>query len=191
MTHTWRRRWEWTSNAAHVDRMHAAQNTGPAVPIIDGRRLETLVIITDESAARVWRRTRATTTSRGLTRSRSAVLTVSTPSYALELETSSVPNKSANPLRTSRIREVPSTPTLSTSRVRSIVRSCETFTTLARGSPASPRRRRTFPGMAPSRRFDVMAATTVVEMVLRLNRSCWTTRAGRRPAGADPSDAPK
>ena len=62
---------------------------------------------------------------------------------------------------------------------------------MARGSPASPRRRRTFPGMPPSRRFDVMAATTVVEMALRLNRSCWTTRAGRRPAGTEPSAAPK
>jgi hypothetical protein len=75
--------------------------------------------------------------------------------------------------------------------VRSMVRIWETFTTLARGSPASPRRRRTLPGMAPSRRFDVTAATTVVEMALRLNRSCCTTRAGRRPAGAEPSTGPK
>jgi hypothetical protein len=86
----------------------------------------------------------------------------------------------AVPLRTSRILTPPRTPTRSTSRVRSIVRIGETLTTLARGRPASSRRRRPFPGMAPSRRFDVTAATPVVEMTLRLNRSCWATRAGRQ-----------
>ncbi len=106
-------------------------------------------------------------------------------------EISSVPSSSARPFRTSRILPAPSIPTRSTSRVRSMVRIWETFTTLARESPASPRRRRTFPGMAPSRRFDVTAATTVVEMALRLKRSCCTTRAGRRPAGAEPSAGPK
>ena len=106
-------------------------------------------------------------------------------------ETSSVPRSSARPLRTSCILPTPRAPTRSPSRVRSIVRIWETLTTLARGSPASPRRRGTFPGMAPSRRFDVTAATTVVEIALRLNRSCCTTSAGRRPAGAEPSAGPK
>lgn len=31
----------------------------------------------------------------------------------------------------------------------------------------------------------------VVEMALRMSRSCCTTRAGRRPAGAEPSTGPK
>jgi hypothetical protein len=35
----------------------------------------------------------------------------------------------------------------------------ETFTTLGTVGPASPRRRRTFPGIDASRRFDVTAAT--------------------------------
>src|SRR2546425_653285 len=76
-----------------------------------------------------------------------------------------------------------------------MVRSWETLTTLARGSPASPCRRRTLPGMAPSRRFDVTAATTVVEMVLREVRRgeelveppcdvCVTARPNRVPQDA-------
>jgi hypothetical protein len=65
------------------------------------------------------------------------------------------------------------------------------YTLGVRRPPASPCRRRTFPGMAPGRRFEVTAATTVVERSLRLNRSCWTTRAGRRLAGAEPSAGPK
>ena len=98
---------------------------------------------------------------------------------------SSVPSSSASPFKTSRSLDAPSTPTLSTNPVRSIVRICETLTTLARGRPASPRLRRIFPGMTPSLRFDVIATTTVVGMALLLNRSCCTTRAGRRPAGAE------
>ena len=104
---------------------------------------------------------------------------------------SSVPKSSTSTWRTSLSLVGPRTPTRSLSRLRSTVRNCETFTTLGRESPASPRRRRTFPGMAASRRFEVTAATTIVEMALRLNRSCWTTRAGRRPAGSEPSGAPK
>jgi hypothetical protein len=104
---------------------------------------------------------------------------------------SSVPKSSTSPWRTSLSLAGPRTPTRSPSRLRSTVRNCETFTTLGRESPASPRRRRTFPGMAASRRFEVTAATTIVEMALRLNRSCWTTKAGRRPAGSEPSGTPK
>jgi hypothetical protein len=103
----------------------------------------------------------------------------------------SVPNRSASPFRTSSSLAGPSTPMRSLKRLRSMVRSCEILTTLGCNSPASPRRSRTFPGMAASRRFEVMAATTIVEIALRLNRSCCTTKAGRRPAGSDPSGAPK
>jgi hypothetical protein len=104
---------------------------------------------------------------------------------------SSVPNSSASPARTSDSLDGPSAPARSPSRFRSTVRIWETLTTLGRGSPASPPRSRTFPGMAPSRRLEVTATTTVVEIALRLKRSCWTTTAGRRPAGAEPSGAPK
>jgi hypothetical protein len=85
---------------------------------------------------------------------------------------SSVPKSSTSPWRTSLSLAGPRIPTRSPSRLRFTVRNCETFTTLGRESPASPRRRRTFPGMAASRRFEVTAATTIVEMALRLNRSC-------------------
>lgn len=41
------------------------------------------------------------------------------------------------------------------------------------------------PGMSASRRLDVTAATTVVEITLRLNLSCCTTSEGRCPADFD------
>jgi hypothetical protein len=43
--------------------------------------------------------------------------------------------------------------------------------------------------MAESPTFDVMAATIVVEIALRLKRSCCTMSAGRRPRGSDPLPA--
>lgn len=52
-------------------------------------------------------------------------------------------------------------------------------------------RSRTLPGMAASRRFPVMATTPTVEISPLLKRACCTSTAGRRPAGAEPSAAPK
>ena len=46
--------------------------------------------------------------------------------------------------------------------------------------PASPRRSRTLPGMSASRRFVVIAATTTVEIALRLKRSSGCLREGAR-----------
>ena len=64
--------------------------------------------------------------------------------------------------------------------------------TLAWGIPASPRRSRTLPGMSASRRFVVIAATTTVEIALRLKRSCFARPPGvPDPPGAEPSGAPK
>ena len=59
-------------------------------------------------------------------------------------------------------------PMRSPRRPRSTVTSWVTFTTLGFERFASPLARRTFPGLAPNRRFEVTAATTVVRMVLRL-----------------------
>jgi hypothetical protein len=53
-------------------------------------------------------------------------------------------------------------------RARSIFASCDTFNTLARRRFASPRVRRTLTGVAASLRFEVMAATMVVRIALRL-----------------------
>jgi hypothetical protein len=49
---------------------------------------------------------------------------------------------------------------------RSTVATWVTFTTDARGNPASPLRRRTFPGSAAYFNLDVMATTTVVAILV-------------------------
>lgn len=99
---------------------------------------------------------------------------------------SSRPTTSPIPVSTSARRRALNLPTRCVRRSRSIVPSWLTFTTLARGRFASPFRKATFPGIAPNRRFDVMAATTVVLIALRLNRSCCTTTAGLLPSGSEP-----
>ncbi len=83
----------------------------------------------------------------------------------------SVPSTNASPSRTSRIRASESVPSTSIARERSSVRSWVTFTIHGRGSFASPFRRRTLPGIAESRSFEVIAATMTVLIALRLKRS--------------------
>jgi hypothetical protein len=66
------------------------------------------------------------------------------------------------------------------------VRICDTFITLSRGRPLIFFDNRTFPGALDSLTFDVITTITMVLILLRLNVSDWTIRAGRRPPGPEP-----
>lgn len=68
----------------------------------------------------------------------------------------------------------------------SIVSSCDTLTTDARGRPASALPRRTLPGASANATLDVMTATTTVLIRLWLNELDCTTRTGRRKPGPEP-----
>lgn len=69
-------------------------------------------------------------------------------------------------------------PIRSTRSDLSIVRICDTFTTLAFGRSASPFRKATFPGAFALLVFEVIRQTTLVAIRLELNKSLCTTTQG-------------
>src|SRR5687768_5364736 len=94
---------------------------------------------------------------------------------------------SRRPRSIATIVEAESLPWRSLSRERSTVNNCDTLVTESREWPDAAFRTNTFPGSSASRRFDVMAATTIVRMLLRLNPSDWRMTTGRRNPGSDPT----
>lgn len=79
-----------------------------------------------------------------------------------------MPRVNRSPRLTRSMTREGSTCKRSTNRVRSMVRTCETFTTEGLGRPESDVARRIFPGASANARFDVMMATMTVAMRLSL-----------------------